>query len=233
MSGCDVRTIDTSRANVNTMDSPTGSPAATTAPAQPAGRTFRQRFRARLRDEVLDAAYAVTVEDGWEHVRMTTLAARVGVSRQTLYKEFGSKDEVGEALVLREAERFHAGVIEHADQHEDLAASVHAATAFTLEHGAANPLLRSVLAGSQSGGQSLLPYITTGSGRLLDATIAVVRDHLRSRAPGLRPEHLDTLADTIVRLSVSHLLRPTASAETTADRVTGLVAAYAARHAGG
>jgi AcrR family transcriptional regulator len=193
--------------------------------------SFRQRFRARLRDEVLDAAYAITVEDGWEHVRMTTLAGHVGVSRQTLYKEFHSKDEIGEALVVREAERFHAGVLEHADEHEDLAGSVHAAISFTLRHGAANPLLRTVLAGSPSGEQSLLPYITTGSGPLLDATIALVREHLRSRDPGLAPEHLDTLADTIVRLSVSHLLRPTASVETTADRVTRLVTAYVDRRA--
>jgi AcrR family transcriptional regulator len=210
---------------VDSRDEPSAAPAAAAAP------TFRQRFRARLRDEVLDAAYAITVEAGWEHVRMTTLATRVGVSRQTLYKEFGSKAEVGEALVLREAERFHAGVLEHADRHEDLADSVHAATAFTLRHGAANPLLRSVLAGSQSGEPSLLPYITTGSGRLLDATVALVRDYLRSRGPGLQPEHLDTLADTIVRLSVSHLLRPTGSAQTTAARVTRLVAAYVDRHA--
>ncbi len=211
------------------MDSEQASRGVTSAPP---GSSFRQRFRARLRDEVLDEAYAVTVEDGWEHVRMTTLATRVGVSRQTLYKEFGSKDEVGEALVVREAERFHAGVIEHADEHEDIADSVRAAITFTLRHGAANPLLRTVLAGSQSGEQSLLPYITTGSGPLLDATIALVREHLRTRDPELAPEHLDTLADTIVRLSVSHLLRPSAPVETTADRITRLVGAYVERHAG-
>ena len=212
------------------MDRVTAGRGATTASAVP---TFRQRVRARLRDEVLDAAYAITVEDGWEHVRMTTLAARVGVSRQTLYKQFRSKDEVGEALVVREAERFHTGVIAHAEEHDDLPGSVHAAISFTLRHGAANPLLRTVLAGSQSGEQSLLPYITTGSGPLLDATIALVREHLLSRDPGLGPEHLDTLADTIVRLSVSHLLRPIASVETTADRITRLVAAYVERHASG
>ena len=211
------------------MDSEQASRGVTSAPP---GSSFRQRFRARLRDEVLDEAYAVTVEDGWEHVRMTTLATRVGVSRQTLYKEFGSKDEVGEALVVREAERFHAGVIEHADEHEDIADSVRAAITFTLRHGAANPLLRTVLAGSQSGEQSLLPYITTGSGPRLDATIARVREHLRTRDPELAPEHLDTLADTIVRLSVSHLLRPSAPGETTADLITRLVGAYVERLAG-
>jgi AcrR family transcriptional regulator len=190
--------------------------------------SFRQRFRARMRDEILDAAYAVTVDDGWERVRMTTLASRVGVSRQTVYKEFGSKHEVGEALVLREAERFQAGVLEHAGQHDDLVASLHAAILFTLTEGAANPLLRSVLAGSQSGEQSLLPFITTGSGRVLDAAVAVVRDDLRARRPGLAAEDVETLADTTLRLAVSHLLRPVAPAETTAARITRLLAAYLA-----
>jgi AcrR family transcriptional regulator len=190
--------------------------------------SFRQRFRARLRDEILDAAYAVTVDHGWERVRMTTLATRVGVSRQTLYKEFGSKHEVGEALVLREAERFQAGVLEHAGEHDDLVASLHAAILFTLTEGGANPLLRSILAGSHSGEQSLLPFITTGSGRVLDAAVALVRDDLRARRPGLAAEDVETLADTTLRLAVSHLLRPAAPAETTAARITRLLAAYLA-----
>lgn len=188
--------------------------------------TFRQRFRARLRDEILDAAYAITVEDGWEQVRMTTLAGRVGVSRQTLYKEFGSKYDVGEALVLREAERFQAGVLAHADRHEELLASLHAAILFTLTEGVANPLLRSILVGSQSGEQSLLPFITTGSGRVLDTTVGVVRGHMRSRHPDLDAEDLEMLADTTLRLALSHLLRPVASPETTADRITRLLGAY-------
>jgi AcrR family transcriptional regulator len=191
-----------------------------------AALSFRQRVRARLRDEILDAAYAITVEDGWEQVRMTTLAARVGVSRQTLYKEFGSKYDVGEALVLREAERFQGGVLEHASQHDDLLASLHAAIVFTLTEGLSNPLLRSMLAGAQSGEQSLLPYITTGGSRVLDTTVEVVRDHMRTRHPHLGEEDIETLADTTLRLSVSHLLRPAAPAETTAARITRLLGAY-------
>jgi AcrR family transcriptional regulator len=191
--------------------------------------SFRQRVRARLRDEVLDAAYAITVEDGWEQVRMTTLAARVGVSRQTLYKEFASKYDVGEALVLREAERFQAGVLARAEEHDDPLESMHAAILFTLTEGTANPLLRSILAGAQSGEQSLLPFITTGSGRMLETTAGVVRDHMRARHPALSAEDVETLADTTLRLSVSHLLRPAASPEETARRVTRLLAAYLAQ----
>jgi AcrR family transcriptional regulator len=195
--------------------------------------TFRQRFRARMRDEILDAAYAITTENGWEHVRMTTLAARVGVSRQTLYKEFASKYDVGEALVLREAGRFQEGVLARAEQHDDPLESMHAAILFTLTEGTANPLLRSILAGAHSGEQSLLPFITTGSGRMLDQTVGVVRDHMRSRHPDLGAEDVETLADTTLRLSVSYLLRPAGSPEDTAQRVTRLLGAYLAHSRAG
>jgi AcrR family transcriptional regulator len=196
-----------------------------------AAPTFRQRFRARMRDEILDAALAITVEHGWEQVRMTSLAARVGVSRQTLYSEFGSKYDVGEALVLREAERFQQGVLARAEQHADPLASLHAAIVFTLEEGVTNPLLRSILAGAQSGEASLLPFITTGSGRMLDATVEVVREHMRRRHPDLPAEDVDALADTTLRLSVSYLLRPAGSPQATADRITRLLGAYLAQAA--
>lgn len=190
--------------------------------------SFRQRVRARLREEVLDAAYAITVEDGWERVRMTTLASRVGISRQTLYKEFASRHDVGGALVLREAQQFQQGVLERAERHDDMLDSLHAAILFTLTEGRTNPLLRSILAGAHSGEQGLLAFITTGSGRVLDTTVEVVRDHMRTRHPDLSDEDLETLADTTLRLSVSHLLRPVASPETTAARITRLLGAYLA-----
>ena len=80
----------------------------------PALGRFRDRVRRQLRDQVLDAAYDVTVTGGWSCARMTALADRVGVSRPTLYQEFGSRNEVGRALVLREAARLVEGMTEQA-----------------------------------------------------------------------------------------------------------------------
>ena len=44
------------------------------------------------RDALLDAAYDVVVAGDWQSARMVDVAAAAGVSRQTLYNEFGSKD---------------------------------------------------------------------------------------------------------------------------------------------
>jgi AcrR family transcriptional regulator len=42
----------------------------------------------------LDAAFAIIVEQGYEALTMEAVAARVGISRQTLYNHFASRDEI-------------------------------------------------------------------------------------------------------------------------------------------
>ena len=62
------------------------------------------------RDSLLDAAYTALARRPWSAVRMVDVAAAAGVSRQTLYNEFGSKDGLARALVRREADAYLAGV---------------------------------------------------------------------------------------------------------------------------
>lgn len=46
---------------------------------------------------------------------MAEAASAAGVSRQTLYNEFGTRDELGQALVIRESDRFLDAVEEAID----------------------------------------------------------------------------------------------------------------------
>src|SRR4051812_47333613 len=54
------------------------------------------------RESLLDAAYTALARRAWSAVRMVDVAAVAGVSRQTLYNEFGSKEGLARALVRRE-----------------------------------------------------------------------------------------------------------------------------------
>ncbi|MFH7338348.1 TetR family transcriptional regulator [Streptomyces sp. KHY 26] len=65
---------------------------------------------AAARESLLDAAYTALACRPWSAVRMVEVAAAAGVSRQTLYNEFGSKDGLARALVRREADGYLAGV---------------------------------------------------------------------------------------------------------------------------
>ncbi|MFE0801531.1 TetR/AcrR family transcriptional regulator [Streptomyces sp. NPDC058812] len=62
------------------------------------------------RESLLDAAYTALARRPWSAVRMVDVAAAAGVSRQTLYNEFGSKEGLARALVRREADGYLAGV---------------------------------------------------------------------------------------------------------------------------
>lgn len=61
------------------------------------------------RESLLDAAQAILVNRPWSTVRMVEVAALAGVSRQTLYNEFSSKEGLGAALVDQRVEVFVRG----------------------------------------------------------------------------------------------------------------------------
>src|ERR1700756_6053704 len=69
------------------------------------------------RETLLDAARELLGERGWARVTMAVVAARAGVSRQTLYNTFGSRDELAQALVLREQARILASIAQTIEAH--------------------------------------------------------------------------------------------------------------------
>src|SRR3954454_10834681 len=100
-----------------------------------------------IRDALLDAAYDVVVAGNWQAARMVDVAAAAGVSRQTLYNEFGSKDALAQAIAMREATRFIEGTNRFLDEiHPDAPVdAVAAATEWTIREASNNPLLKAVL----------------------------------------------------------------------------------------
>lgn len=181
--------------------------------------TFRESVRTLLRDRLLDAAAAITASDGWGAVTMAKLADRVGVSRQTVYNEIGSKPKLAEELVMREFDRFLQIVRDRLAAESELTEAVRSASEGALEAAESNPLLKAVLAPAHTG-EDLLPLITTRSQRLIEGARAVVLESLAERAPdsGLEEAELVTLVDSVVRLVLSHVVQPTASpAQAAAD----------------
>ncbi|MET7606978.1 TetR/AcrR family transcriptional regulator [Streptomyces avermitilis] len=102
------------------------------------------------RESLLDAAYTALARRPWSAVRMVDVAAVAGVSRQTLYNEFGTKEGLARALVRREADAYLAGVeralATHADPRERLAATAE----WTTSAARGNALVRAMLTGCWS-----------------------------------------------------------------------------------
>lgn len=167
------------------------------------------------RDSLLKAALAAVDAHPWTEVRMVDVAAVAGVSRQTLYNEFGSKDGLAHALVRYECDGYLAGVehvLDVARRHgADPAGRLAAATAWTLRAARRSPLVRAALTGCHG------ERLPEGTGR---GELGVRLRELAAR--GLR-EEADFVCEAAVRLAVSYVMMPAASDEDACASVARLV----------
>lgn len=185
-----------------------------------------------VRDRIVEAAAAITTESGWSAVTMNKVAARAGVSRQTVYNEMGSKPGLGQAMVLRELDRFLAAVQDELDRHDDLVEAIRAAAERILVMARENRLLDAVLAsahgvsrGEPGSDNELLPFLTTDAAPLISAATAVIAERLPHRFPdtGLTEGEAAVAIDSVVRLVLSHVMQPGSPPAKVADDVAWIV----------
>ncbi|MDQ1026253.1 AcrR family transcriptional regulator [Streptomyces umbrinus] len=178
------------------------------------------------RESLLDAASTALGRRPWSAVRMVDVAAAAGVSRQTLYNEFGSKEGLARALVRREADAYLAGVeralVSRAEPRERLAA----AAEWTVSAARGNALVRAMLTGcwaerlpsptlSAVPSSSAVPAQRRADGPLPSPGdfVGLVRDRAVASltVPGVSKSEAAELAracELVVRLGVSCVLAP-------------------------
>ena len=171
---------------------------------------FYDEVRALRLERVLDASVEIITEEGWDRLSMTKVARRSGVPRQSLYKEVGTKSELGEAVVRREVERFLAGVRVGIAAHPGNAVEgLGAAARFALEYGETNAVLKAILRPGHD--PELLELLTVRPEAVLEQATRAVNEAL-----GVASE---AMADTMVRLLLSHLLQSIVSIDEAVDRI--------------
>ena len=145
-------------------------------------------------------------------MRMGAIASAVGISRQSLHGEFGTKDELGNALVLRETAAFLDGVRARLEEHPgDLAGGVADAVEFMLSATLDDPLLQTILtrAPVNGGGQTLLPLLTTRGEPLIEHAMGIVGRWVGEQWPAADRDDSTLMVESVVRLAQSHLLTQT------------------------
>ncbi|MDQ6523893.1 TetR family transcriptional regulator [Nocardioides sp. LHD-245] len=173
-----------------------------------------------LRDRLIEAAVELTTAAGWAKVTMARLADNVGVSRQTVYNEIGTKGDLAEAMVLRELDRFLAGVTRSFDENpDDLIAAIRDSARRVLKYAEDNALLHAVVSATHGADTELLPLLTTHADHLLEGAKLVVADRVAAYDVKLAPDRLDASIDMVVRLVLSHVMQPSAAPARTADDI--------------
>lgn len=187
--------------------------------------SYRLAARDLLRSTLLDGALDLLRERAWNEITMADVAAAAGISRQTLYSEFGTRAEFAQAAVAREGERFLAAAQATIETHRDdpVEALSRAFEGF-LADAAANPLVQAIV--SPDGDNSLLPFVTTRGAPLVEGVGAHLTEMLVATWPQFSPRDARALADCLVRLAISHAALPLHSPQHAAALVTGPLAPY-------
>ncbi|MES9603697.1 TetR family transcriptional regulator [Actinomadura sp. NPDC000929] len=183
-----------------------------------------------VRESLLDAAADLLVERGYRAVRMRDVASAAGVSRQTVYNEFGDKWGLAQAVVIRDNDRYLDGIDAVLSEHADVYSAVVAAVTFTMETSADDQLKKAVLTGA--GGDEMLPLLTTQAEPVLFAASARIAEHALRQWPDLDRAALTEIADAAVRLTMSHIMLPSGPPEAFAHFVARMVTRYLAAAAG-
>ena len=184
--------------------------------------SYRGAVRQLLRDRLLDAGRDQLGECTWAQVTMAEIATAAGVSRQTLYNEFGTRDEFAQALVIREGSRFLDAVEEAIDENAgDPPAALTAALERFLIIARDDPFVRLLLGDDGTGG--MLPLVTTQSRPVVDWATGRLVQAMSAHWPEVADRDLADLADTLVRLAISHVAAPRQAPGRTAASITRLL----------
>jgi AcrR family transcriptional regulator len=178
--------------------------------------------RALLHTMLLDAMREEMRQRAWGEISMAEVARAAGVSRQTLYKEFGSRQEFAQAFVLREADRF-LGAVEDAigARLDDPGKALTGALEVFLRAAADDPFVRTITSGV--GADELLPLLTVQGEPLFVHATERLTAFLGRGWPAAKEADVRQLADAVVRLAVSYAASPAGPPERTAARTARLL----------
>lgn len=193
--------------------------------------SYREASKLLLRETVLDAIGVLLRERPWAQVTMAEIATAAGISRQTLYNEFGAREQLATAFVIREGERFLAAVEGSIEQHlDDPSRALAAALQLFLESAASDPLVTMLLADDGTGG--MLPLITTQSGPVLVWAAQRLGGAMQAGWPQMEADDARLLAEALVRLAISYVTAPGGPPELATSDVVRLLEPFIVRAVG-
>jgi TetR/AcrR family transcriptional regulator, repressor for uid operon len=161
----------------------------------------------RTTQRILDAALTEAAAVGLRRLTVEDVVRRAGVARMTLYRRYPRREDLVQALVNRETQRFFtavaAGVDRAADRQDGLTEAFIAAVEFARRH----PLLRR--AGQAEPG-SVIEAVAADEARLLAIGSAFIARHIHGERPGSPSRKARWVADAWARLFVTYVVMPPA-----------------------
>jgi TetR/AcrR family transcriptional regulator, repressor for uid operon len=157
-------------------------------------------------ERILDAALGLAAASGIRHLTMDDVASRAGVGRMTVYRRFGDKTRLVEALGVREGRRCLAELDAAARPDQPIADQVAEGFVTSVRLAREHPLLNRL---ARIEPESVLRALTADGGAMFALARAFLAERLRAaqKAGTLdRKVAVDEAAELLVRLSFSFAL---------------------------
>lgn len=190
---------------------------------------YAEASRVLLRDSILDGMRELLLTRDWSAITLSHVAQVAGISRQTIYNEFGSRQGLAEGYAMRLADRLVDAVDEAINNNvgEVHAAFLEGFRAFFLES-AADPLVISLLTGASK--PDLLQIITTGSGPIISRCSQRLTGTFQNSWMKASDADAGVLARAIVRLAMSYVSMPPEADHDVAGDLARLMTPFAERY---
>lgn len=181
-----------------------------------------------VRDQALDAISGVLSGREWSAVTMAAVARAAGVSRQTLYNEFGSRKGMAVAYVTRFVDGLLAYVQERIDAHPgEIDAAVDDAMRGVFEIGMGDPVVINIVGPNPH--RDLMGIVTIDGTPIMQRAAEGLAEILAMSWAQVRRADAQIAAGVLVRLAFSHLTMPIEGPEEAAREVSAVLSPFLAR----
>lgn len=182
-----------------------------------------------LRDVVLDAMRTELLEKDWSAITLSDVARTAGISRQTIYNEFGSRQGLAQAYAVRVADRMVDAIGGAIDANVgNVYAAFQQGFRMFFAESAADPLVISLLSGVAK--PDLLQIITTDSAPIINRSAQRLTDAFLRSWVGASEDDAGVLARSIVRLAMSYVSMPPEANHDVAEDLARLLTPFAERY---
>lgn len=159
-------------------------------------------------DQVLDAALALFIESGLRRTTMDDVAGKAGIGRATLYRRFGDKHQLVQAVILRECQQQLTLIERRLKGIESAVDALLEAFVLAVTGAHRHPLLTRLL---RSEPDTILPYLTTELPEVTTfSRLYLAAQISKSQKAGLiAAKPAEQIAELLLRLVQSLVLSPT------------------------
>lgn len=185
------------------------------------GGAYQQASKQLLRRGLLDAMREHLRDSDWSSVTMTDIAEAAGVSRQTVYNEFGSRQGLATAYALRLTDEFCVAVDVAVEKNVGrVRDALREGYRSFFALAAADPLVQSLLSGQAK--PDLLRLITTDAAPLILHATESIATTLHRSWIGAPYDEARRVASSIGRMALSYIAMPPEDDSDVADHLARL-----------